>query len=180
MKIYTSEKYGFSINYPKDWTVEEDHNMGLGPTVVFMRPMKGKFRIDVYIMVEELPTTMTVEEYATAREDTLKEKLTSFYKDEGYSTIINGDPAVISVFTGTPPMNASESKQKAAFFMSNTTGYIISCTASPSTYDEENENYFEPMIKSFELTQKGADIPGFDAVFAIVGLLAVAYLLRRR
>ena len=45
-----------------------------------------------------------------------------------------------------------------------------------SDLDDSTEWFIEEMKDRFEL----AEVPGFEAIFAIVGLLVVVYLLRRR
>jgi len=187
MMTYKNEEYGFSIDFPEDWTAIANY---MGAVVVFMGPEKEGTVINVNIVVEELPKTMTVEEYAAVSERAQKNATISYRKDKSYSTTINGEPCVILTFTATYTKDAPEVKQKLAYFMRNTTAYIVSCTASPITYDEANENYFEPMIHSFEFiagvtptpipspsSTPEEGVPGFEAVFAIIGLLAVAYLL---
>ena len=190
MMTYTNEKYGFSIDHPEDWTVKEDYGRAV---IVLIGPVKEGFIISVNIVAEELPIKMTVEEYAAASEYVLKNITTSYHKDKEYSTTINGESSVLRIFTATYEKDAPEIKQHQAYFIRDTTAYIVSCTASPSTYDEANENYFEPMTQSFKFMEgvtptpilspsptPEEGVPGFEVVFAIAGLLAVAYLLRRR
>ena len=77
-------------------------------------------------------------------------------------------------------------KMKLVAFAVDDRYYVISCTNSAELFDEYVD-MFDNAINSFVIEYPAPvtptpeeGVPGFEAVFAIAGLLAVAYLLRRR
>ncbi|MCK4731057.1 MAG: tetratricopeptide repeat protein, partial [Methanophagales archaeon] len=155
MMTYTSEEYGFSIGFFEDWSVRPNY---LGEAVVFEGPQLDGYIINVGIKTEELQTAIPLEEYVNVSGKTLETTCLTHHIDEEYSTTINGEPAVIGVYSWTVAKDIPEFKGKVAFFVKNTTAYTILCGAMPSAYNEANENYFEPMIQSFKFIPTFAPI----------------------
>ena len=151
MLTYTNEKYGFSIEYPEDWTVEEGM---MGVVVVFIGPLKDDFVIRVNIGAGKLPTTMmTLEKYAKARREWLSE---DFNIVTTFSSTINNKSVIGHTATGT--MEGVKIKAMEACFVNDTTTYTVSFNAAESTYDEATEKYFDPMLHSFKVIEKKTGI----------------------
>lgn len=149
MLTYTNEEYGFSIDYPEDWTVEEDT---LGLTVVFWGPMKDGFVTNVNVLTEKLSMKITPEEYAKSGELYPEESIVRTFTDT-----INGNPVAGYVVTSTPEEGIEYNTMQACF-VSGTTAYVISFNAPVSTYDETERDYFDPVLQSFKFIEKEAGI----------------------
>jgi hypothetical protein len=156
MLTYTNEEYGFLIEYPKDWVVNEEY---MGFPVLFAGPIKEDFAINVIVRIEELPTMMTADEYAKAgRESFLEEwKIVKTFNDT-----INGEPVSGHILT-IKTEGGIVAKQMQAIFVHDKRAYMIVFSAASSTYDEADEDYFDPMLRSFKFTEKeaGIEIPVF-------------------
>ena len=150
MLTYTNEEYGFSIGYPEDWTVEKGF---IGTIVIFKGPIKDDYIINVNVLTEELPTKMTAEEYAKATRGWFSEEDNVV---KTFSDTINGESVAGHIVTST--MVGIELKQMQACFVSGTTSYVITFSAIPSTYDESDDDYFDPMLRSFKFIEKVAGI----------------------
>ena len=152
MLTYTNEEYGFSIEYPEDWKVLEDF---MGCVVVFIELDSG---INVIVMIEELPIRMTAEEYAKVNLEKYPEEWKIV---ETFNDTINGETVVGHILTQRE--SGIDFKQMIACFVSDTTAYVLVFSATSDTYDEAEEDYFDPMLRSFKFTEKeaGIEIPVF-------------------
>jgi len=151
MLTYTNEEYGFSIECPEDWAVNEGY---MGFPVVFVGPIKDGFRINVLVVIEELPTKVTAEEYAIAGRKMFPEewKIVKTFNDT-----INGEPVSGEIITTTIE-GGIVTKHRQASFVHDKRAYTIVCGATSSTYDEVEEDYFDPMLRSFKFIEQEAGI----------------------
>ena len=150
MLTYTNGEYGFSIEYPEDWTVEEG---SFGTVVMFMGPIKDDFIITVNVVIEELQIKMTVEEYYKAGLE--------WYQDEyeiveTLSDTINGEAVAGDITTYT--MDGTDFKNMQVCFVRDKTGYVITFDSVASAYDKAEADYFDPMLMSFKFIEKEAAI----------------------
>ena len=154
MLNYTSKEYGFSIEYPEDWTVEDYEDSG----VRFAGPIKDSFMINLIVTMEKLPTKMTAEEYLKTNMEMFPEewKIVKTFNDT-----INGEPVSGLILTWT--VFGSDVKLMMACFVNDTTAYAIVFGATVNTYDEVEEDYFDPMLRSFKFIEQeaGIEIPVF-------------------
>ena len=150
MLTYTNKEYGFSIEYPGDWTANEGY---LGNVVMFAGPIKDDFMINVIVSIEELLTKMTADEYAKASREMFPEegKVVKTFNDT-----INGEP--VSGYIITIKEGEIEVKLMLVCIVRDTTAYILGFGATPSTYNEAEEDYFDPMLRSFEFIEEEAGI----------------------
>ena len=147
MLTYTSKEYGFSIEYPEDWTVQK--KMGL----IFFEPM-GEAYPNVNVGTGELPTNMSSEEFGRAQIEYSNMFFSDYQTIEEYNTLINGKEAFVYTYRVTVLATGEEEvnfKFKQACIMDNLTVYLVTCGTIASSYDESNKKYFEPMIQSFEI-----------------------------
>lgn len=149
MYTYTNEDNNYSIDYPKGWDLTE------GSIVIFLGPIKDGVNVNVNVVVEKIPSSIDLEDYAAAGEQQLETTFTNYQKETEYNSVINNEHCVIRVYTWT--YQDQDLKQKQAYFVKNKKAYIITCTSSPNTFDEENENYFESMIQSFKIKKDEPD-----------------------
>jgi hypothetical protein len=172
---YEDEEFKFKIAYPEDWRVvlEEEITYGEG--------MLGGAMI-------EYPDTPNMIAVNILDSECGIEELKAMGAQE---VVINGREGYDVIFQPIPIV-----KQRVVIFPVDERCYIISCSTAVELFDEY-ATIFDTAINSFvieaptpspsptatptSVPAAGApEEPGFDAVFAIVGLVAVAYLLKRR
>jgi hypothetical protein len=156
MLTYTNEEYGFSIAYPEGWTVDEGY---MGSVVMFIGSINDKFMITANVLIGELPTEMTAEEYAKAGRESFPEewKIAKTFNDT-----INGEPVSGHIVTTTAE-GEFEVKQMLVCIVRDTTAYILIFATSPSIFDMAKEDYGDPMLRSFKFIEEevGIEIPVF-------------------
>ncbi len=151
MLTYTNKEYRFSIEYPEDWTVDE------GVSGVTFRESVEEDIISVEVGTAFLSKKMTAEEYIEERIKVVRERFSvELNVVKTFSDIINGEPVAVYIITGTS--KGIELKLMLACFVSNSTAYTITSSAPSSTYNAAEDNYFNPMLQSFKLLEKGAGI----------------------
>jgi len=172
---YEDEEFKFKIGYPEGWTMPEGettYGEGLLGGAEFTPP--------------GVPVTLQVlvaSEFA----------MDAFKAMNGTTVMINGREGY-DVTHDFEFMVLMRIRQVA--FAVEDRYYVITCTALAENYDDYADA-FETAINSFVIeypapvtptpsptvtpspTPSPSPIPGFEAVLAIAGLLAVAYLLRR-
>lgn len=156
MLTYTSEELGFSIEYPEDWEWEVIE----GPleTWVFFRsedPEEKNMCIAVMVK-EDLPKEMDLEEFV---ETTIKEESQFYHKIKEYHTIINGKDAIVIIHEGSGYIWGAGTevkwKEKVVHIMDDTTGYKLTCGASPpKVYIKADKKYFDVIAQSFKCLPK--------------------------
>ena len=143
---YTNSEYGFSLEYPKDWNVEEG---SAGTVVLFAGPLVGEYEymVNINIVTEELPSEMTVQDYARMAELQQKKAWSDYVKVKEYTSTIVGLPAVVKTFIATPidvPL-----KDIQVFFIKDKVAYIITYNAAIDSHDEYVE-FFDLAISTFK------------------------------
>ena len=161
---YEDEEFKFKVAYPEDWVKEEAiYGEGILGGAFFMVPDTPNI-ISVTILdsecdIEELKAMGAQEVVINGR--------------EGYDVIFQPIPIV---------------KQRGVIFPVDERCYSISCSTAVELFDEY-ATIFDTAINSFVIEYPALVTPtptpeegvlGFEVVLAIAGLLAVAYLLRRR
>ncbi len=154
MLTYTNEEYGFSIEYPEGWTVNEDHRTASMKVVSFLGPIKDGGRINVAVNIEELSTKMTAAEYLKVSIDIFPEEWNIV---KTFNDTINGEPVSGHIVTVTTE-GGLEVKMMLACLVHDKQAYTLGFAATPSTYDEVEEDYFDPMLRSFKFIEKEAGI----------------------
>ena len=141
-ELYTNSEYGFSIEYPTDWDLEEDY---MGTVVFFAGPLlENRYMVNVNVLIEEVPEEMTVRDCAKAFVLTAKKTYENFQKIEEYkTTTIDGDDAIVDVIT----LTITEGEQ--VFALKDATAMIVrDKKAYGITYDVL-ENYHDEYLYSF-------------------------------
>ena len=90
---YSDSKYGFTIQYPKDW---EKQVGALGSAVAMLSPPEGdsdKFRENVNVLVQKLPDKMTLDQYTKLSLDQAPKLITGFDLLDQGPTQLAGRPA---------------------------------------------------------------------------------------
>jgi hypothetical protein len=126
---YTNPTYRYSLQVPFGW---EQRTMG--GTILWLSPQEGPgdlFRENVNVTTENLPSPMTVGQYAVAATRSMAQMLQGFAVLEQGQTVLAGQPAhwmVYNHFMGQP-------LQVLVFFVvRGTTAYVLTCTASPPQF----------------------------------------------
>ena len=144
LKTYTDDEYGYLIKYPEDWTLQE------GSVVLFIGPVQNDSTVTVNIMVERLSSSFTLEEYLSYGVDQLESLYSDFNLESTTDTKINNEDCLIAVYTFSS--EGTDIKIKQAILIKNDLAYVITCGSKPGNFDENDKDYFEPMIQSFRLT----------------------------
>lgn len=177
VQAYTTEEYNFSIDPPSGWTVDDTTT---GAAVFFYGPTEEGFRLNVNIQVESLPTTMTVEQYASAAKELLPTVGSNFqFVSEG-TRVINKVEAYELVYTFT--QSNIDIKGKQVYLVVNKKAFIIAYTASPTTY-QKYLSAFESSVETFktlEPTPWYIEYWYFWVIIAIAVAALAFYLIRRR
>lgn len=211
MKTYTNEEYSFSFEYPEGWSgpskgtfadAEINASMFGFSKTVEIRPQEYT-SVEMSVEVDTFPSKMTLEEYTSVLER-LKESpgVSSYNKEQEYSTVFKGINATVRVFTFSY-VGMGTKKVKDVMFIKDNIGYKIELQAPLNFYDD-NEPVFEKVLESFNfLTTVSTSTPtptptftsptstpeltettpvsenaGFEIGVAIAGILAVVHIMK--
>lgn len=175
-QTYHNEKYGFSIQPPSGWTVDESGLMGTA--VIFIGPTKEDFTVNINILVEDAQG-MTLDEYISASKPQLSQILTNYQLVSEGSKVIGGLDTYALVYTHTMGVFDLEVKQVA--LLEDDKAYVITFTALQSNYDEYLPA-FEASVETFKIEPKMNQllVVGIIVVVVIIiGVVAVLYIRRR-
>jgi PGF-CTERM protein len=175
---YYDDEFSYKIIYPGYWEVFPAKKEMLG---------EGMLSLVVFAS-EESEVALVVGVFSEYDMEELKAM-------DGKDVVINGREGYDVTFES--PWERVQSKRIVVFTVEDRY-YVIEATALPALFDEY-ANVLGKMVNSFVTeypapisgpspsptvspspTPSPSLVPGFGAVFAIAGLLAVAYLLRRR
>ncbi len=194
-ETWTNEDLHFSFDCPDDLELWDYASVHGGPDLGKGGGYDEKVR--TYIWVTNL----------AERKETFEQVTKSFiyrnfdynaYK-EGYKGTVAGEEAKVFEYVEPGYWGTAEKHdlhQKVYAFEHDGYAYIIQFRTWERDYESVNARYFEPIINSFRFTSppeptptpptpeiprgKEEEIPGFEVIFAIAGLSAVAYIWRRR
>ena len=160
---YEDDEFKFKIGYPETWErMPEEQITCTEPTLhvtIFQEP--------------DTPATITVEVCSSEFD------IEGFKAKGAKDVVINGrDGYEVTIEQDFPPI-----KNRVFAFVVDDRVYRVHCMCKTDIFDE-HEATFDNVINSFVIAYpapvtEAAEEPGFEAVFTIAGLLAVAYLLRR-
>ena len=179
-KTYTSHDY--SIQYPTSFGVIEDDASGAFSERTWFVGIVDSKLVSVpnialvEVRVEELSQPTRAEKYAAGVKGDLEQlgeefEQTPFLKLSEQRVEIDEVSAIEMVYLYREPPPASVLvKVRIVLVVKDRIGYRVSCSASPTIYDQANEDYFEPMIQSFNI-----NLPGLNpqrCLSAFSGLLS--------
>jgi len=139
---YVNEEYGFSISPPQGWTVQEESEGEV--LVYFLGPIDEGVRININIVVEE--AQMSLQDYVDFCKEQLQYTLEASLISEGSRTI-KGHEAYEVVFTWI--YETYDFQQKQVYLVEKGNGYVITCTALPTNYDNYVSD-FDESVETFE------------------------------
>ncbi|MGC1134916.1 MAG: tetratricopeptide repeat protein, partial [Nitrososphaeraceae archaeon] len=160
---YDNPVYGFKMQYPSDWTLEEGF---LGGVIGFESPQESAFDVleNLIVSVEDLPfQNMSLEEYVNSDINTARQSLSEFKLIESTPTTFAGQPAIKVVFIAitttltTEGLAPEEIKLMSVYTKFNDKAYIISYNSEPSKYSIYLP-IIQKMIDSFEIMTNNTSI----------------------
>jgi eukaryotic-like serine/threonine-protein kinase len=150
---YENNDYGISIQYPKDWQVQNISNPITGDVVEFLSPKENnsdKFQERVVINVEK-KASFTLNEYTNlAKEDIFKNN-TNVKITEESEEILAGNKSYRVVYTG---INENlRIKNMDIWSLNNFQAYYVSYNAEKDKYDKYLP-VVNDMVKSLQIKAK--------------------------
>ena len=148
---YTNSEYGFSLDYPTDWDVEE----GWKETVVsFTGPivLKGadyQYAVSTLVAAEQLPEDITLKDYFLL---TLNAQETAGFSRFTFSHgTISGLAAEIAVMSATLKIGKEKIPLKdiLAILIKDNIGYVIAYDV-PAEFHDEYLDAFELAVSTFK------------------------------
>ncbi len=132
LSTYQNKPYGFSLQFPSDRTFEENV---YGSTVMLFTPQAtgDKLRENVGIIVQELPQSYTLDEYATLTISELEQMIPEF-KIVSTGSVILADnyPAYTIMYQGK--QGQFDLQRQQVFGIIDKQVYIITYTATTDTF----------------------------------------------
>jgi len=130
---YYKKQEGFSIRFPAEW--EQKENV-MGTVVIALSPAEGAddpFRENVNVVVEALPSPMTLDEYFNLSRVNLGKLLTEARQPEIADARIGGEAAKRVVYQTT--MGQIGVKGMLYVAVKGNRGYALTCSATPDSFD---------------------------------------------
>jgi hypothetical protein len=172
---YTNSRYGFSIDQPSGWTIDEPSYAA----VFFYGPTVEGSRVNINIQVES--TSLSLAEYVSASKTNIATVLQGFNLiSEGARNRINNVDAYELVYTSTQYGSALEQKQ--VYLVKSGNAFVITYTALSTTY-QDYLPAFEISVQTFNISDAGLDwlwIVVIVIVVAIVVAVGAIALARHR
>ncbi len=150
---YENARVGVKVDYPRNWTIEEDIAPGLA-TVAFLSPREGisdTFLENVSITVETLPQPVTLGEYTETAINTLRQDITNFTIIESVSTTLGDNPAYELISTGE--VEGVGMKWMQIWTIKGNKAYVFTYSALSYTYSRFQQ-VVEDMADSFEIVTR--------------------------
>lgn len=97
---YRNSTFGISVQYPSNWTKEENHNLTSSGRIVKFSSSQGTPDATLNIIVgNRLPSDMSLEQFSAASINDLRHSFPSFDLQQSNSTTLGGLPAHRVVYT---------------------------------------------------------------------------------
>lgn len=147
---YTNSEYGFSFNFiDTEFELVEDFR---GANVALLGPILWdmQYRINIVIIIRELPNKMSLDDFVKGDIDNSKSKLEGYEVIEQYTTAISGLPAEVVAFTFPNQVGEETAKFNDIYvaFIKDDTIYMIKYDV-PEEFHEDYLNNFNSVISSF-------------------------------
>lgn len=141
-----SKEYGFSMEVPEGYTYQKDYGE-MVPLLIYS-PLEGendKFRESINVTSEKF--TGDADTYYQANVMGMNNVLKDFKPSENGRTTINGQPTHWLTYTFT--YGELSLKVLAYCFSFNGRGYVVTCSASPESFDSYKAT-FEKVVGTFK------------------------------
>ena len=158
MTTHSNSKYGFEIQYPSDWSLQEAEDRC---------KFQARNQADEILAVFVDPDCEDLEEYDVILSN-------AYYKEYtlAYDFHSNMGKSIVKCWHNLDTGDWIVSEK----YVHDGYGYEIAYFTKDETHVAIE--HWRDVFNSFKFIEK--ETPGFEAVFAIIGLLIVAYLLRER
>jgi hypothetical protein len=140
-KTYWNEEHGFQLYYPEDWV----QTYAAGTVVAFVDPETDEFQENVNIVIESCGD-MSLEEYVAANTESLPQIIPGASISNEKDIEVQGRKGHEWIVMAT--VEGFNLKDKQVFFVASEKGYVLTLTASESTYSEYVDT-FDEMVNSF-------------------------------
>ena len=150
LKKYSDPNGRFSIGYPSDWTFD---NTSQGAVVKITSPSEGssdQFKQNMNLQIEELKSTMTIEEYVKINVDAVKEMMKGYKEVSSMYFNRNGARAYQIVYKGKYGDITYDIQIKQLFIVSNSKGYVLTYISKDGERDAF-ETTANKIFNSFKL-----------------------------
>lgn len=132
---YANDKYGFSLNYPKDWVLHEGY---MGTIFIALSPLEDGndlFQENINVITEDLQGyEFTIEEYLEFTLSELQDIVDNLRVISRGKRNIASQQGKVIVFSGE--QSGFEFQWMQVFFISGTNIYVITYTAQENRYDK--------------------------------------------
>ena len=138
---YYKKQEGFSIRFPAEW--EQKENV-MGTVVIALSPAQGTddpFRENVNVVVEALPSLMTLDEYFNLSMVNLKKLLAAGQEPEVSDITLGGEKAKRVVYQTM--MGQIGVKGTLYVAVKGQRGYALTCSATPESFDADKARFEE-------------------------------------
>ena len=154
--MYNNEIYGFSMQYPKTWSLQENfyanvtlfgQNIPMNAIVVLYKPIQNNFRTNINIIVEN--TDLNISEYALLAKQSLPIalKFNNFIQlNEKNLTISNNDAYFLEYAYNK---EGYAIKVKQVYIIHKDRAYVITYTSLQNNFNESIDEFNE-IINSFK------------------------------
>jgi hypothetical protein len=133
-KTYKNNEYGFSINPPKGWKIQENIKMdNFTIPVAFIGPVEKNFAVNINIYIEKINET-TLQEYVNLNKKILTLVVSSYNLISERNTTINNHEAYELLYTAK--IKNTDLAYKQIFLIKNNSGYVITFTALKDNFDK--------------------------------------------
>jgi len=135
MKTYTNESYGFSMEYPEDWSYTEANASSVVTINSPKQSSSDVFSENVNVVVQTLPPDMTLAMYAEKSMKDLNTYVGNFDLMEQKDVTIAGQPGKRLVYQGVYPGQENEYKFLQEYVVKDGSAYLLTYTAVPAEFD---------------------------------------------
>jgi len=136
---YVNEDYGFGLNPPEGWTIEETGG-GLGTTVIFLGPTEDNFSINMVISAD----TLDIGETLNSKVDEVTDMYAS---NENFSLLINDETTINGMNAYEIVYTMNILKQKMILVEKNAVVIILVYSALETSYNNYS-TVFENSVNS--------------------------------
>jgi hypothetical protein len=144
---YSNSEHGFSVGYPKDWTVQEEF---MGTIVMFVGPVEEETggAINVNIGATEAPE-MTLEEYVRLFKLRIAEGAANYEELDEYDAVVDDLAAMVWTWKEDLEGTTLTLMVTMAVFMKEDVAYKISYLSTSESHDEYLDS-FELALNTFK------------------------------
>jgi len=145
---YSNSEHGFSVGYPKDWTVQEEF---MGTIVMFVGPVEeetgGAINVNIGAAESAEFPEVTLEEYVRLFKLRIEEDAKNYEEVDEYDAVVDDLAAI--VWTWKEDLEGTTLMVTMAFFVKENVVYAISYGATLELYDDYLD-CFELVLDSFK------------------------------